>query len=217
MFDLQVLRLQDAVKVTKVEESITEGPKLYRIHGEDFRSVEEVVINDVTVPAGEFIVLSKTRLIAAAPPEVQTDPFIRSVLVLSSTFTATGKSLLKFQVTTNKVDGLLRLSQLFAKVLLTAPGTDIYDPKVGGNLHSLIGTSADKNGTGMAAAFTQIVNRTKEQILAMQAGRPRIPIAERLASARVVAVNFDPDRGELQGRVQLTSIGGRAAVLNLGI
>tara|TARA_Y100000310_G_scaffold234962_1_gene237989 strand:- start:81 stop:527 length:447 start_codon:yes stop_codon:yes gene_type:complete len=142
---------------------------------------------------------------------------LTSVMVLSASFTATDRSLLKMQITQDRVDGLLRLSQLFSKILLTAPGTDIYAPRLGGNLHSLIGSSATRDGSNLTMAFTQIINRTKQQILAFQASRPGIPIAERLASAKVVAVNFDPDKGELQGRVQLAAVGGREAVLNLGI
>ena len=215
MFDLQVVRVQDVIALTKTEVATSDGVRLYRLHGTDFRSVEEVWLNGFQVE--DFSILSRTRLVAVAPPGMREEPQLLSAMVLSAAFTATERSILKFQLTHDRVDGLLRLSQLFAKVLLSAPGTDIYAPKMGGNLPSLIGSTASKNGSSMTAAFTQIVNRTKQQVLAFQASRPRIPIAERLASARVVAVNFDPGMGELQGRVQLASVGGRAAVLNLGI
>lgn len=217
--DLQVVFPQESIRLNQIRLSPRSPlgiPRSLDIVGQDFRSVDEVLINDI--PSPDIIVLSKTRLLAQLPDSLQKVPNVVSVSVLSRNLTITNRSLIRFRIsdTPGRVTGILRLVQLFLKVLFTTPGSDIFNKRTGGGALVNIGETfgADEGGD-IISDFVISVDTTARQILAQQGRNPRIPRDERLLSARVKAAGFNRQLGALIATVELTSQAGRAALANL--
>jgi hypothetical protein len=177
--------------------------------------VDEVLINDV--PSPDVVIVSKTRLLAQVPDMLKNDT-LTSITVVSNKLTVTAKSLIKFRLgkTPSKVSGILRLIQVFLKILFTTPGTDIFSPRVGGNALKDIGlTFGQDQGGGIVSNFVIAVGSTQRQIQAIQARDPSIPRDERLLSATVTRAGYNRAEAALIVSVELTSHAGRAATANV--
>lgn len=214
--DFQVAFPQEQVPLSQVQ-VIPGPPRLLDIVGTDFRSVDEVLIN--SIPAADVIVLSKTRLLAQLPDSLNSaTSSLVSVSVLSNRLTITSKSFIRFRIgsTPGRTTGILRLVQLFLKLLFTTPGSDIFSPDFGGaGLRNLGSTFGIDQGGEIISDFHIAVTNTARQIVAIQGRDPRIPRDERLLSARIVRAGFNRQEGTLVVSVELTSQAGRAALANL--
>jgi len=212
--DFQVVFPQEAINLTQVRLADSVLVRTLDILGEDFTSVDQVFINSVASP--DVVVVSKTRLLAQVPGSQLLAP-ITSVQVLSRRLTLTDKSLIKLQIgpTPSKVRGILRLVQLFLKLLFTTPGTDIFAPNSGAAALKNLGRTFGKNEGGVIVSdFVVAVTNTQKQIVALQSRDPSIPRDERLLSARVVKATANRTDG-LVVSVELTSQAGRAALANV--
>lgn len=212
MSDLQVMSVQDVVPIRQIEVVSGILPVIYRVRGEDFRRVTEVQLNDIP---SAFAIDSSKVLLVERPASLGTDR-LRTILVLSNTFTLTEQSVLTPKLGTALLSGLVSLAQLFVKILMTTPGRDVYRPEIGGNLLDMVGQIAGSpDRPDLKSSFVQAVARTKNQILGLQSRSTILPADERLAAAKVVSVSFEPQTGTLQGRVELISMAGDAALVNL--
>lgn len=217
--DFQVAQPQEVVQLNRITRVAGTGrrgvPLALEVIGEDFRAVDEVLINSIESP--DVIVVSPNKLIAQVPESVQNST-ITSVSVLSRRLVMTSKSYIRFRVsdTPGRVRGIMRLVQLFLKILFTTPGTDIFAPKIGGGALKNIGMTfgADRSGD-VVSNFVLAVTQTNRQIIAVQGRDQRIPRDERLLSARVVSSSFNRSEGALLVSVEITSQAGRAALANL--
>src|SRR4051812_35422480 len=128
--DFQVCYPQQAIILNQVR-VLPGPPRVIDVLGADFRSVDEVLINKIASP--DVIVVNKTRLVAQVPDSLL-DQRVLSVTVLSRRLTVSAKSVLRFRIgsTPGKVTGILRLVQKFLKLLLTTPGSDIFNKQAGG-------------------------------------------------------------------------------------
>lgn len=213
MSDLQIISVQDVIPIRRVTAISNSSPRIYRVQGPDFRNVTEVLLNGS--PAPVFVVESATVLLVEEPKALRNDR-LRDIMILSSTFTLTERSMLRPKLGTALLSGLMSLAQLFTKILLSTPGRDVYSPELGGNLLSLIGQVAGSpDRPDLKTSFIQAIARTKDQIMGIQANRTTLPADERLVSARVLSVSFEPQTGTLRGRVELISMAGTAALVNL--
>jgi hypothetical protein len=216
--DFQCIFPQESVLLNTIQQEVIGGFAAIRVVGEDFRSVDEVVINNE--PSPDVIILSKTELVAQLPDSQQLAPDISSVAVLSNRFTVTRRSLFRFRIgkRPGKVRGILRLLQLFVKILLTSPGTDIFRPGSGGGILSKVGTTfGSEEGSNLVTDFVVSVTRTQRQIIAMQARDQRSPRDERLLSATVIGSQFDKTQGALYMRIRIISQAGESAEANLEV
>jgi len=217
--DIQVVFPQEAIRLNRIRFTPASPlglPRALDVIGQDFRSVDEVLINDAASP--DVIVLSQTRLIAQLPDFLQKSLDVRSVAVLSRKLTITNRSYLRFRISDSPgaVRGILRLVQLFLKVLLQTPGTDIWDRKAGGGALKNIGeTFGADQGADVISDFVISVDSTSRQIVAVQGREVRIPRDERLLAAKVLSVGYDKNLGALLAAVEITSQAGRAATANL--
>lgn len=213
--DLQFVKPQDLIRLSSVRYVPGLFPNTLDIVGDDFRTVDEVKINDVMSPS--IVILSPTRLLAQVPTSLATSQ-LTSVTVLSSQLTLTEKSLLSFQFgpRSKKVNGLLRLCQFFVKLLFTTPGRDIFSPNLGGGGLKNIGRSFSRQeGSGIVADFVVAVDTTARQMIALQARNPRLPREEKLLSAKVVSASFNAQESALITSVELLSQTGKPALANL--
>jgi len=192
--DFQVVYPQDIVQLTQVKELFGYDPRALFVEGKDFRRVEEVRINDQISP--RYSIISKNQLVAQVP-DSELDRDIDEVSVLSARLTVTPTSMLRFRIATGagsgKVEGFMRLLQLYVKVLLTTPGTDIWMPGIGGGLLQKVGGTVSRKdeGRGLISEAVICCDNTTRQIIALQA-QQQLPPEERLLSAKVVASDYDP-------------------------
>lgn len=217
--DLQIVFPQEVVRLNQIR--FTPGgplglPKALDIIGDDFRSVDEVLINEIASP--DVLVLSKNRLIAQLPDSLQRSPNIVGVTVTSRNLTVTSRSIIKFRVSDQpgRVSGILRLLQVFLKTLFTTPGSDIWSRKTGGGGLKRIGQTfgADEGGS-IISDFVISVANTSRQIVSIQGRDSSLPRDERLLSAKVRTATFNRELGAVLTSVELTSQAGRAATANL--
>jgi len=208
--DFQVVFPQEVIKVNSVRWVPDSSPPQLDIIGDDFSAVDEVLINEIASPA--FLVLSRTRLIAVVPDGISS---VDTVSVISRRLVLTEKSILRFRVSRypSKVSGILRLVQLFTKLLLTTPGTDIFSKKVGAAGIKNVGATFSKGQAGsIVSDFVVAVQNTQRQIITIQSRQPRLPPDEKLLSARVSSATFSSEESALIVSVELTSYAGKTAI-----
>jgi hypothetical protein len=212
--DFQVVYPQQAIILNQV--NILPGPpRVVNVLGSDFRSVDEVLINKIASPS--VIVLSKTRLVAQVPDSLL-DQRILTITVLSRRLTLSAKSVLRFRIgkTPGKVSGVLRLVQKFLKLLLTTPGSDIFNRQAGGGALRGIGqTFGAEEGGNILNNLVIAIDTTSRQIVALQSRNPSLPREERLLSAKILRAGFNKEEGALDVAVEITNQAGSAATANL--
>lgn len=191
------------------------SPKMLSVLGSDFSSVEEVLINQI--PSPDFLVPTNKRLLAQVPDAVLGDR-IFTVSVLSRRLTLSRRSFIKFRISDSpgKVKGILRLMQLFLKTLLTTPGVDIFNRKVGGAALRNLGANFGKDeGSNIVSDFIIAVNTTARQVVAIQSRDSSLPRDERLLSAKVLSSGFSKQEGALIITIELVSQAGTPARISL--
>ena len=214
--DFQTVFPQEAVILNNV--TVRPGPpRIVDVLGADFRAVDEVLVNKVASP--DVFVVSKNRLVAQVP-EAMLSQRILSVAVLSRRLTLSSKSLIRFRIgkRPGKVTGVLRLVQLFLKILFTTPGTDIFNQQLGGGALVSIGqTFGVEEGTDIVNSLVISIDTTAKQIISLQSRNPSLPLDERLLSARILRAGFNKEEGAIDVAVEITSQAGTAAVANLEV
>lgn len=191
------------------------SPRTLDITGSDFSSLDEVLLNEIPAPGA--IIVSATRLLVPVPSSLS-QAMITSVSVLSRRLTLTPNSIIQFRVgrSPSKVRGILRLVQLFLKILFTTPGRDIFTPKLGAAALKNIGSTFGKGQSdSIVMDFVLAVETAVRQIMAIQSKDAGLPFDERLLSARVMGSKFDFEQSALVVSVELTSQAGQAAVTNV--
>lgn len=212
--DFQCVHLQEAVLLNNIQ-VLVGPPRTVQVHGEDFRSVDEVLINGA--PSPDVVVVSKTQLLAQVPSSMLQQRVL-SVVVLSKRLTVTPKSILRFQIgsTPGKVTGILKLTQKFLKILFTTPGTDIFNPTLGGGALKNIGaTFGQSEGDSVFHNLVIAIDTTTRQIIGIQSRNASLPLDERLLSAKVLRAGFNKEESAVDVALEINSQAGRAAVANL--
>ena len=217
--DFQICMPQESIRLTKIRLTPPNNVGLPRgidVIGQDFRSVDEVLINDM--PSPDVLILSKNRLIAQLPDALQASLSVSSVSVLSRKLTITDRSFIRFRIADvpGKVSGILRLLQLFLKILFTTPGTDIFSQKTGGAALRNVGQTFGKDDSSdIVTDFIIAVGSTTKQIISLQGRGGALPPDERLLSARVLRAGFNRELGGILASIEVISQAGRAATANL--
>lgn len=213
--DLQYFHFSDALELTGAQELPGFLPRTLELHGVDFRTAVEIYINETKSPS---FIISNTRMILAQVPDSVENQSVRSISVLSSEFTATVRSQIRFRIGVNpgKVSGLKAMMQSFLKLLFTTPGSDAFVKRLGGAALRNIGRNFDLGqSSDLVADFSVAVSRTESQMRSLQGYQPRLPDDERLLSAKLLNVKFDPATTALIARLELISQSGIRAITNL--
>jgi len=214
-YQLEVIRYRDVLLVTAATRFVPGvTPITLEIKGEDFSSTERVFINEIQCP--EFMIVDKKTLYAQLPENTAR---ISQIEVISSKFSRSeGSSKVTFEIgdKTRKVNGILKLTQLFAKWILQSPGSDIFDASRGGGLQEIVGqVMTGKDMQPVYASLTRSVNTTVSQIRAAQANQPTLPLDERLLRAELVDLQIFEAQMEARARVQIESLAGSSALAAL--
>lgn len=211
---LETIKFRDLIRVNAVSGIVNRDPLVVRVEGEDFTNVDEVLVNDIKVE--EFIVVNQKEMLITMPGSVRQ---IRTVSVRSSNFTRTSAaSFVDYKVgdKTRAVSGILRLTQLFVRYLLTSPGSDIFNPGEGGGLQDAVGVLGSTNKTApILAAVSRSVQQAADQIVRNQLSQTNLPLDERLLTATVLELGTTASLDEVVARVLLTSYAGTDATVNL--
>lgn len=215
MIDIKIIAIKDLLPIQAVRAVAGLNPRTLDIRGQQFLQATEVEINGIISP--EFMIISDSQIFAQVPTG-QKNSIINTVAVLAQQPSPTRSSVFYFEVgsSLSSLRGIERLVQMFVKICLQTPGTDKFRPTIGGGLLALAGqnVSNDAQNTVSASAVTAI-NRTRDQIVALQNKAPRIPPDERLLTADVVGVGFDPNTTTLALKVAISAQSGQQAVANL--
>lgn len=212
MTTLEVIKFRDVLRASSIPRLVPNmAVPTLEIKGEDFRSAETIIINDSKAP--EFVIVNKQTIYAQIPEGTKQ---IRTISILSSNFTTTSiASKVTFQVgtKTKTVSGMLKLVQLFVKVLLQSPGSDVFDQDIGGGLQDLIGLiTSTKRSDKVLGAISQAVSQTESQIRRAQLDTPGIPLTERLLGATLLDVHMLENLDEARARVQIDNVAGQVGV-----
>lgn len=217
--DFQVCIPQESIQLNSITRipgtGINGVPLSLKVIGTDFSSVDEVQINSIKAP--DVVILNRTSLIAQVPDSLKNST-LTNVVVLSRRLTVTSRSFLRFRIAhkAGRTAGLLRLLQLYLKILFTTPGSDIFSPRIGGGVLKNLGATFGAGQVDDIVSNLAIsVQRTNRQIVAVQSRDQRIPREERLLSARLVSAGFNKAESALIGTIEVTSQAGSSAVANL--
>jgi hypothetical protein len=211
-FQLEVVRFQDLLPVYSMP-GFVRGltPLTLELRGADFSSTERVLINETSVP--EFMIVNKHTVYAQLPEGTKA---ISTVRVLSSKFSRDVESaLVSFEIgsKTRKVEGILKLMQLFTKWILQSPGSDLFNPTRGGGLQQIIGkVTTGRDMQPVFASITRSISTTAAQIRSAQIHSSRLPLSERLLSAELIDMKIFEEQMQARARVHLRSAGGSEAV-----
>jgi len=214
-FDLQIVAPQEAIPISQVIPLEGSDPAKVIVIGSDFTAVDEVYINEVETK--NFSVLGTNQLVAELPLSVKSGT-VTTVSVLSRRLVLTEESQLRFKLSRvpGKATGVLRLIQLFIKILLATPGSDIFSPGLGGGLLRSVGRSFSKNSYGAIVSDAVVcVDLTKRQIITLQSTQGGLPASEKLLEARVSKATYDANQSAMRLTIELTSQAGRSALANL--
>lgn len=210
-FQLEVVKFRDLLAVTSIPRFVPGLSQLtLEVTGDDFSSANEVFVNEVKAP--EIIIVNKNTMWVVLPESARER--IDSIEVLSSNFTKTTQSQLRFRLgnKTKTVSGILKLTQLFVKWLLQSPGSDIFNPQRGGGLQELAGrVSTMKSLDPIMATVVRSVNTTASQIQKAQTGRPDLPMSERLLAADILDLGVSDKTLEARVHIGLRAMSGEGA------
>jgi hypothetical protein len=214
-YQLEVIKLRDLITVTQITRFVPGTTDLtIEVTGEDFSSVEEVLVNDVNAP--EFMILNKTTMWVVLPDAAKNR--ISHIEVLSSGFTKTIQgSKLQYKIgnKTRTVTGILKLTQLFTKWLLQSPGSDVFDPSRGGGLRTMIGQLTTRTMEPAMVGITRAVSTTTTQIREAQATQTALPMNERLLSAETKSVKIYEQQMEARAVIDIKNMAGEDAMSSL--
>jgi hypothetical protein len=214
---LEVVKFRDLIPVSSVSFANGFDETTLDIYGEDFLSVEKVLVNELKCP--EFIILNKNRILAQLPSGARNQ--ISSIEVVSSNFTKTAAASrvsFSFGSKTRTVSGILKLVQLFTKWMLQSPGSDIFNPERGGGLQEIVGqVMTSRKMDQVLSAISMTVQSTSSQIRSAQLMHSNLPLDERLLTADLVDVNVYEKEMEARVKVSVTSMAGRDAVASLAL
>jgi phage baseplate assembly protein W len=210
MRDLRVVQTKTTLPITSIAPIRGFEPPSIIILGDKYQYAEEIFYNGAEVR--EFVISSPQRIVARIPDEQLGRP-MTSVTIITTIPAANNTSLLSMGLSklNRSVAGIDKLVQDWMLIFLTNPGSDIFDPDVGGGARAIIGKPVYGGGASAMADLSLAVSRTREQLLRLQSKYPGIPPAERLLSASLTDVRFDNTTTTLTAVVDLQNMVGASA------
>jgi hypothetical protein len=215
MKDLRVVTARAVLPIQSVAPVRGFYPPSLLVQGKNLAQTTEVEVNGIL--AKEFIIQSATNLIVRIP-ETQVGQVLTSIKAYAQISPSVDKAALNLGVIRpiKFISGIDRLVQAWLLLFFSSPGTDIFSPNSGGGARSLIGKTTDAGHQSVAADLALCIDRTKMELMKLQANAPYLPMEERLMSSSLVGVNFNRESSTLFADVSLISMAGTAAQLSLG-
>ena len=205
-YEIEVVKLRDILDVAEVTKFLedVEEPTL-ELKGLDLSSAGKVLINDRECP--QFVIVNKGTIWAQGPSGLK---IIESIRVIGTKFSKVNPaSDVDFEIGTipRRVRGTLRLAQQFLMLLLQTPGSDVFNPELGGGLQSITNGAANTS-TKITSAVTQAVNDAAEQMRRAQMGISNLSASERLLDASIQSISVSSSTSETHLKILIESVGG---------
>lgn len=196
---LQLKRMLDLVSCVEIPGVL---PRCVEIKGNRMDMASSVLLNDVS--ADKFAAVSPSQLLVQVPDGV-TGP-IYSVAVFSDYIDPGGTSLAFYDFGAHPwvTEGPYRILQLFIKLLLTSPGTDVFSLSTGGGIQKLIVNNIDeRSDTALSGEIESRIGNVTNQIIQNQSLDPTIPQRERLLRASVDGITFSTPEQSVNVKISL--------------
>lgn len=225
MLDIKAVKLKGFTKIRYVEllseteaeafSSDGSAPYVIRIEGENFNKTTDVVING---HEANYKVLGPTIILAILPSAVR-HRSITSIYVLTDKENFSISSLYSYELgaSPGTISGPGKAVAQFLKVLLTTPGSDIFDRNLGAGLLQFPGAKTQGTHVILAKAAAA-VQRAADQIRARNVNLD-LPPDENIQSVEIVSIDFvkgNPTSVEIRVRVNTLAERGLAVALQLG-
>jgi len=214
--DLQTIEALAVVPLDQVQILPDSVPVSLRIQGGPFVALDEILINNVASPS--FIQVNDREVWAQVPEGMEGSNV--TVAVLSQNLLNADHVQLRFRLgkQTRKVSGLARLVQMFVRVLLMSPGSNLLNPALGGGLLRALRSSYNPNQLqGLQTEVYLAVQRASEQLMTLQAREVRTPREERLLSAKVLGCGVSRATGQLALDLELLSQTGKRFLVSTAL
>lgn len=214
MKDFSIISARILLKVHSLSPIRGFNPVSVVVLGEKLNLTQEVFYNGIKVT--EFAVSSPSRLIVRVPTS-QIGKDLSDIRIFSSANVAKASATLSFELMRplKSVEGIERLIQSWMMIFFTTPGSDVFNPKSGGGVRAIVGKATDHKGKGVSADLALAIERTKNELLALQSKNPRIPLSEKLLSASLSGLNFDDSTTTLVATVALKNMLGDQAEVSV--
>jgi hypothetical protein len=216
MIDLRIIEIRDTLPVTAIGVAENVSPPSISIVGRNFQSAYEVLINDEVSPS--IYVVSSNALLAQIPTS-QLNTYINQVVVISNRLTRNAEShkiVFRLGNVSHSVQGITKLIQSFVKILLQTPGTDIFSKNIGGGIiRAVYGYQNDIRN--LSSDLQVAVNRTRQQLLAIQSGDKNLLPQEKLLYAELIDTQISRAENTVTGKIRLGSHAMQDTTFNLGL
>jgi len=215
MKDIKVISIRTNLPIALPVKKIKDNPLTLEIHGSRFNLANHVYINELEVA---FTIISNQIIVVKVPTNIKQQS-ISSIAVTTEIPVLNQKNLIHFEFGNafRSLDGFQRLIQHFVKILLQAPGSNIFNKTEGGGLLSFIGQNTINNGVPITSDIMDGVIRTKNIIIARQNARQGIPLDERLLDASVDNVSFGADKTSVVLGITLRNMAGTSLSTSLTV
>lgn len=214
--DLQTIEALAVVPLDQVQIIPDSVPVSLQIRGGPFVALDAVLINNIASPS--FIQVNDREIWAQVPSGMEGSTV--SVAVLSQNLLNADHVQLRFRLgkQTRKISGLARLVQMFVRILLMSPGTNLLNPALGGGLLRALRSSYNPNQLqGLQTEVYLAVQRASEQLMTLQAREVRTPRDERILSAKVLGCGVAQATGQLALDLELLSQTGKRFLVSAAL
>ena len=169
------------------KDQLTVNPAIMKIRGSDFSKVVEVWINRIPQ---KFTLMDESTILSTIP---ESAAVLETVEVISTARTLNRKSFFSYLLSDklSTVNGMYKMLGQFIKVLMTTPGTDIFNKKIGGNLQNFVGQNISvSNPQALVAKTVLNIIQTAARVTIKQIAA-NVPPEERISDVQVLNVGFD--------------------------
>jgi len=210
MKDLLVTSVRASLPIKGKVNIVSKNPVILNVYGDKFQQARFVFINDIEVPT--FNIITNSQIQITVPSSIPLQQ-IKSISILSELFVLDKTNLIYFDLgnSVRSLTGIQKLVQQFIKLLLQAPGTNLFNKDAGGGLLNMIGKNTDGMSQPITSDIVDAVNRTKNYIIAKQSKNKRIPLDERLMDVAVNGISVGQDKVSVSVNLVLTNMTGRAS------
>ena len=184
MKDLGVIQKVARLPIVSYKVNSLFSPPLLDIQGRGgYTSILYIMLNDIKIT--NFSTLSDRRVVLEIPEEV-TEIIDLSILASDSKESEGYSITLGMNMKAVLVEGIDKVIQKTIKVLMSSPGSDIFNPTLGGGLESFVAENYSSHGELSSEIVTAI--KLAEEAILLSETRKDLPAASKLASITVLGV-----------------------------
>ncbi|MAP23883.1 MAG: hypothetical protein CL582_23375 [Alteromonadaceae bacterium] len=193
---------------------VTVDGGVLRLTGAKFDKTVGVYVNKKSQP---FIIIDSKTVVCSLPRDTIS---VDDIEVITTAKKISRTSLFSYIFSDNMsaIDGEFKLVQQFIKVLLTTPGSDVFNKSLGGGLQHWVGENTPVNNPQALVAKTMLKVMTVGAKFAAMQAISTVPASERLSDVQVLNVDFDrEDPSVVNLSIQLNTFARRQATISMMI